>query len=213
MHRRNFLIKTVLTAGSFGSLPLLVHSNTLSTPPDELMMIGPKEGYSPQVGTLVSMLNYNRSTIIGITKGLTIEQLDYLHDSKANTIGALIMHLGATEVFYQANTFEGRQDFNDTEKKLWDDAMNLGDAGRKNIKGHELKYYIDQITEVREKTLRELKNKDDKWLMEIDKKWSNEKRSINTYWKWFHVCEHESNHRGQIAWLKSRLPGAKASSE
>jgi uncharacterized damage-inducible protein DinB len=213
MHRRNFLVKTALAAGSLSTFPLFAHTASSLTPPDELMRIGPKEGYSPQVGTLVSMLNYNRSTIIGITKGLTIEQLDYLHDSKANTIGALIMHLGATEVFYQANTFEGRQDFNDTEKKLWDDAMNLGDAGRKNIKGHELKYYIDQITEVREKTLRELKNKDDKWLMEIDKKWSNEKRSINTYWKWFHVCEHESNHRGQIAWLKSRLPGAKASSE
>lgn len=213
MHRRNFLMKTALAAGSFSALPLLARSNTLSTPPDELMLIGPKEGYSPQVGTLVSMLNYNRSTIIGITKGLTIEQLDYLHDAKANTIGSLIMHLGATEIFYQANTFEGRQDFNDAEKKLWDDAMNLGDAGRKNIKGHELKYYIDLITEVREKTLRELKKKDDQWLMEIDKKWSNEKRSINTYWKWFHVCEHESNHRGQIAWLKSRLPGAKASAD
>jgi len=206
-------MKTAFAAGSFSALPLLARSNTFSTPPDELMLIGPKDGYPPQVGTLVSMLNYNRSTIIGITKGLTIEQLDYLHDPKANTIGALIMHLGATEAFYQANTFEGRDDFNETEKKLWNDAMSLGDAGRKNIKGQELKYYIDRITEVREKTLRELKSKDDKWLMEIDKKWSNEKRSINTYWKWFHVCEHESNHRGQIAWLKSRMPGAKEGGE
>lgn len=213
MHRRNFLVKTALTVGGLSTLPLFAQCSALATPPDELMLIGPKDGYSPQVGTLVSMLNYNRSTIIGITKGLTIEQLDYLHDAKANTIGSLIMHLGATEVFYQANTFEGRQDFNDAEKRIWGDAMNLGDAGRSNIKGHELKFYIDQITAVREKTLQELKKKDDQWLMEIDKKWSNEKRSINTYWKWFHVCEHESNHRGQIAWLKSRLPGAKASSD
>lgn len=214
MQRRNFLVKAALAAGSLSGLPLFAHTRTsLLTAPDELMLIGPKEGYSPQVGTLVSMLNYNRSTITGVTKGLTVEQLDYLHDAKANTIGALILHLGATEVFYQANTFEGRDDFSKTEKKLWDDAMNLGDAGRKNIKGHDLKYYIDLITEVREKTLRELKNKDDQWLMAIDKKWSNDKRSINTYWKWFHVCEHESNHRGQISWLKSRLPGAADSSE
>ncbi len=214
MHRRNFLAKTALAAGSLSAFPLFAHTTASSlTPPDELMLIGPKEGYSPQVGTLVSMLNYNRSTIIGTTKGLSVEQLDYLHDPKANTIGALILHLGATEIFYQANTFEGRQDFNDSEKKLWNDAMNLGDAGRNNIKGEELKYYIDRITEVREKTLRELKNRDDKWLMAIDKKWSNEKRSINAYWKWFHVCEHESNHRGQITWLKSRMPGAKESSE
>ena len=33
---------------------------------------------------------------------------------------------------------------------------------------------------------------------------------INIYWKWFHVCEHESHHTGQIAFLTKRLPGAKA---
>ena len=27
--------------------------------------------------------------------------------------------------------------------------------------------------------------------------------------KWFHVCEHESHHAGQIDMLKKRLPGAK----
>ncbi|MCH5715865.1 mycothiol transferase [Niabella hibiscisoli] len=117
MQRRNFLVKTALAAGSLSAFPFFAHTAaSLSSPPDELMLIGPKEGYSPQVGTLVSMLNYNRSTIIGATKGLSIEQLDYLHDPKANTIGALILHLGATEVFYQANTFEGRDDFNDAEK-------------------------------------------------------------------------------------------------
>lgn len=35
----------------------------------------------------------------------------------------------------------------------------------------------------------------------------------NNYCKWFHVCEHESNHNGQIKFLKSRLPGAKPASE
>ena len=212
MHRRNFLSTTALLAAGISPLSLLA-SNIAgdTTPPDELMVIGPKDGYAPQVGTLVSMLNYNRNTIIGITKGLTIEQLDYLHDPKANTIGAMLMHLGATEVFYQANTFEGRQDFDDAEKKIWNDAMELGDAGRKSIKGKDASYYIDLITGVRNKTLHVLKSKDDKWLMEIDKQWSNDKRSINTYWKWFHVCEHESNHRGQIAFLKSRLPGVKPS--
>ena len=29
------------------------------------------------------------------------------------------------------------------------------------------------------------------------------------YAKWFHVAEHESNHDGQIKFLKSRLPGSK----
>lgn len=65
------------------------------------------------------------------------------------------------------------------------------------------------IREVREKTIKELKKRDDKWLLAVDPEWSQE-QPLNTYWKWFHVCEHESNHRGQMTWLKGRLPGAKA---
>jgi len=193
----------LLGLGGFQSM----HAHDLPSG-DDLYVIGPIEGYSPQIGTLVSMLNYNRQTIINTVNTLTVEQLDYLHDPNANTIGALILHLGATDKFYQINTFEGRQEFNDAEKKIWEVPMSLGDEGRKKIKGQEAKYYLDMITEVRQKTLTELKKKDDKWLLSIDPEWSKQ-RPLNTYWKWFHVCEHESNHRGQISWLKSRLPGAK----
>jgi uncharacterized damage-inducible protein DinB len=207
--RRNF-IKTsaALTTGFLGLngfQSLEAHHISLG---DNLFVIGPIEGYSPQIGTLVSMLNYNRQTIIDTVKSLTMEQLDYLHDPSANTIGALILHLGATDKFYQINTFEGRQEFNKAEKKIWEVPMNLGDEGRKKIRGQEVKYYLDMINEVRQKTIEELKKKDDQWLLAIDPEWSKE-RPLNTYWKWFHVCEHESNHRGQMTWLKSRLPGAK----
>jgi len=206
--RRSFVKKAAVGTSSLASLILPARSET-SMINNGVYSIGPIDGYSPQVGTLVSMLNYNRHTIISMVKAMTVSELDYLHDANANTIGALIMHLGATEKFYQINTFEGRQEFNDEEKKVWNAAMNLGDEGRKNIKGHEPKYYLDIIAEVRQKTLSELKKKDDQWLMEVDPKWSEKDAPLNTYWKWFHVCEHESNHRGQMAWLKSRLPGAK----
>ncbi len=208
--RRNFIkTATVFTVGATGvnSLAQCANANPQASK-NGVYVIGPMEGYSPQVGTLVSMLNYNRQTIVNGVKSLTMTELDYLHDPKANTIGALILHLGATEKFYQINTFGGRQDFNEAEKKIWGAAMSLGDEGRKNIKGHEVKYYLDAIDEVRLKTLDEFKKKDDAWLLAIDPEWSKEE-PLNTYWKWFHVCEHESNHRGQITWLKSRLPGAK----
>ena len=87
-----------------------------------------------------------------------------------------------------------------------------GRRTKKKIKGQEVNYYLDLINEVRQKTYDELKKRDDKWLMAIDPEWSKE-RPLNTYWKWFHVCEHESNHRGQMTWLKSRLPGAKPSKD
>lgn len=211
--RRNFLKASAgITTSLMGLAGLNQIANAKVPFDDSVFVIGPMEGYSPQIGTLVSMLNYNRYTILNAVKSLTMQQLDYVHDAHANSIGALVMHLGATEKFYQINTFDGRQDYNDEEKKVWGAAMSLGDDGRKNIKGKEVQHYIDAITSVRQKTLEEFKKKDDKWLMAIDPEWSKE-QPLNTYWKWFHVCEHEANHRGQIAWLKSRLPGAKPASD
>jgi uncharacterized damage-inducible protein DinB len=215
MGRRNFIQNSAaITSGLIGltCLDRPAHAAEFSAADTSLYVIGPTEGYSTQIGTLVSMLNYNRSTIVNMVKSMSLAALDHLYDANSNTIGALILHLGATEKYYQINTFEGRQDFNDEEKRIWGSAMSLGDDGRQNIKGKDVQYYIDAITVVREKTLEELKKKDDKWLLAVDPEWSKE-RPLNTYWKWFHVCEHESNHRGQIAWLKSRLPGAKPSKE
>jgi len=213
--RRKFFVKTATLAAGFTAVSAFGPMAYAHEQADDksLYLIGPMEGYSPQVGTLVSMLNYNRQTIINGVKGLTMAELDFLIDAKANTIASLILHLGAVEKFYQVNTFEGRQDLNDEEKKAWGAAMELGDEGKKQIKGQEVKYYLDRIAEVREKTLIEFKKRDDKWLLAIDPEWSKERGSLNTYWKWFHVCEHESNHRGQITWLKKRLPGAKDSKD
>jgi uncharacterized damage-inducible protein DinB len=206
--RRNFLrASAVLTAGMLSLPETPVEAHSLSKG-NELLVIGPMEGYSPLIGTLVSMLNYNRQTVIDAVESLTKEQLDYLHDDKANTIGALVLHLGATDKFYQINSFEGRQDFTNAEKRIWDVPMNLGEQARATIKGHDAAYYLDIIGEVRQQTLEQLKKKDDAWLLALDPVWSKQ-RPVNTYWKWFHVCEHEANHRGQIVWLRGRLPGAK----
>jgi hypothetical protein len=46
--------------------------------------------------------------VIGARKNLIIADLDHLIDPNANTIGALI-HLAATETYYQLNIFEGKK--------------------------------------------------------------------------------------------------------
>jgi uncharacterized damage-inducible protein DinB len=166
-----------------------------------LYMIGPQPGYSPHIGTLVSMLNYNRQTIIESIDGLSTADLDFLVDAQANSIGALVLHLAAIEKIYQVTTFEGRREFNKQENKDWKAALDLGDAARKTIKGQPTSYYLERIAQVREKTLSSLKTKDDDWLLQADKD------NVNNYWRWFHVCEHESIHRGEIVWLRKRLPG------
>lgn len=206
--RRSFLrdtFKTTIGASSLSMLPFATFAAP-ALPDDNLHIIGPKQGYTPQIGTLVSMMNWMRETMLLSVIGMQQAELDFLFDEKANTIGAMLLHLAATESFYQANTFEGRTDYNGAEKKKWEAAMTLGDIGRRTIKGNDLDYYLNILKETREKTLTEFRKRDDKWLTKIDAHFFDDKPT-NNYCKWFHVCEHESNHNGQIKWLKSRLPG------
>lgn len=175
-------------------------------------ILGPRAGYSPAVGTFVSQLTWMREQngVLNHTKGLTQSDLDYLFDKNANSVGALMLHLAATEVYYGMNTFGGMKwdSWSDDVKKKWDAAMNLGDAGRAQIKGHDRQYYVDILHDVRQKTLAEFAKRDDKWLLNKldDPDWG----PCNNLAKWFHVCEHESHHCGQIALLRKRIPGAKA---
>ena len=62
----------------------------------------------------------------------------------------------------------------------------------------------DLLKEVRAHTLAELGKRDDAWLMQVVP--NSGPAPMNNYCAWFHVCEHESNHNGQVKWLKARLP-------
>src|SRR5688572_15188064 len=153
-NRRGFIKTTAtITAGLTAFSTILMAAD--SRVEEGIHIIGPKAGFSPQVGTLVSMMNWMRDTVLRSVKGLKQEELDYLHDPKSNTIGAMLLHLAATEVFYQGNTFEGLKDFKD--KATWSIPMSLGEEGRKTIKGHDLTYYTNILTETRGKTLAELR--------------------------------------------------------
>jgi uncharacterized damage-inducible protein DinB len=210
MDRRRFLTtSSALACGftgatSFLTLPAAGAAAATEQGPN---ILGPREGFSPNVGTLVSMLNWMRNKILQPVKGLTVAQLDYLHDAKANSIGALLLHLAAIERLYRVHTFEGRKwgDVKEETEKEWGVAARLGKNAQKSIKGHELAYYLDRLKGVREGTLTELRKRDDAWLMQVDSESGAD--PTNNYCKWFHVCEHESHHNGQITWLKGRLPG------
>jgi uncharacterized damage-inducible protein DinB len=204
---------TMLVPGLLAAERSAIDQALPPSPEDSIHIVGPKKGYTPQVGTLVSMLTWMRFIILRPVQGMSVEELDYLHDDKSNTIGGMLFHLAATERFYQIHTLDGRAwgDWDEKDKKKFDVASQLGDEARKTIKGNTLDFYLSLLQEVRETTLAEFKKRDDAWLMQTDNFFG--KQPTNNYCKWFHVCEHESNHNGQIKWLKSRLPGAKGSGE
>ncbi|MCE2611796.1 DinB family protein [Flavobacteriaceae bacterium D16] len=205
--RRNFLKKSSLLAMGSGAL-LTVPLNGYAQPAtsqDDINIVGPKEGFSPQIGTLVSMMNWMRMVILSPVRGMSVKELDYLVDEKANSIGAMLWHLASTERFYQIHTFEGRKwgDWEQADKDNWALAMQLGDKAREAIKGNPLEFYMEKLDTVRENTLKEFAKRDDDWLMAVDQDWYW--GPTNNYCKWFHVCEHESNHNGQFKFIKSRI--------
>jgi uncharacterized damage-inducible protein DinB len=202
--RRNFLkIGAAIAAGVSG---LALAPQPVLAQEDQSWLIGPQKGYTPEIGTLVSMMAFTRMQVLQNVKGLSQQDLDFLLDAKANTIGALLMHLAATETYYGMNSFGAMKwnSWSDEIKKKWDIPMNLDEPARKSIKGNNLDYYLNTLHESREKNLAELKKRDDKWLTVVDTE-----MGMNNFAKWFHVAEHESNHDGQIKFLKGRLPGAK----
>lgn len=212
LNRRNFLSASAAFAcgvTGFALLPLPAWSASDA----DINIVGPKPGYSPQTGTLVSMLTWMRTTVLHSVKGMSQKDLDYLFDPNANTIGSMLLHLAATETYYQFNTLDGKAwgSWPDAVKQKWDIPMDLGEPARKAIKGNNLDYYLNILGETREHSLAELRKRDDTWLMSVDQKWPW--GPTNNYCKWFHVCEHESNHNGQIKFLAKRLPGAKPDKE
>jgi methyltransferase (TIGR00027 family) len=178
---------------------------------EPLCVFGPRNGYSPQIGVLVSQLNWMRKALLARLQNLSIEELDWLQHPDANSIGALLMHLAAADVYYGLHTFDGVPwgRFSYDMRKKWGVAINLGPTARVRYKGFDLEYYLSHLADTRKHTLSELSKRDDDWLMAVDAAWSW--GPTNNLCKWFHVCEHESHHLGQIDLILKQLPGRQRS--
>ena len=156
------------------------------------------KGYTPLIGTTVSMMDDLKRRITNTVATLTQEEVDFLLDEDSNRIGALILHLAATEKYYQLYTFENRG-FN-SDEEMWDAALNLGPAARNRFKDQPIEYYLEIWDAVREETKKLLKTKDDEWFAKKVKG-----SSMNNHWAWYHVMEHQANHMGQIRLIEKRI--------
>ena len=165
------------------------------------LRIEPLPGYAPTVGRLVAMLTYARRTLLAAVGGLSRDGLDHLHDPRSNTIGALLAHAAAVERWYQILTFAEREP-TAADVAPWSAALELGEAGRRELVGRELAWYVDELARTRRATLAALAQRDDAWLEGP----LAAAPALNAHWAWFHVAEDEINHRGQIRWLRARLP-------
>jgi uncharacterized damage-inducible protein DinB len=136
-------------------------------------------------------------------QGLSIAELDLLPDPNGNSIGMLLEHFAAVEIGYQAHTFDNKEDWDAALGERWQAGGDLGALGREKIRGNRLRYYLENLRAIREKTLAELRKRDDSWLEEPIPFWGS---TGNRYFAWFHVFEDEINHRGQIRLIAKHIP-------
>ncbi|MEO8336622.1 MAG: DUF664 domain-containing protein [bacterium] len=167
----------------------------------KLVRIEPAAGFAPQIGRMVCMLTDVRNGTLASVDGLSMKQLDHLHDAGSNSIGSLLAHVAAVERIYHVVCFEERHPTADEEAQVGD-AFSLGAGARRTLCGRTLDHYVDELAAIRRVTLDRLAQRDDEWL----------ERSLahvpemNACWAWFHVIEDEIGHRGQIRWPRSRIP-------
>lgn len=178
-------------------LTLILLTLLLSTNAFAQSEIEVPKGYSNDIGQMISMLDNLKARVERNVANLNQQGTDFLLDENANSPGAIIYHLAATEAYYQVYTFEGRS-FNKEEAKKWDTALNLGEKARNEFKDKPISFYMDLYDEVRKKTKVLLKTKDDDWFKEMNGNMSN-------HWAWFHVMEHQANHMGQLALITKRI--------
>jgi uncharacterized damage-inducible protein DinB len=151
----------------------------------------------------VGILAYARQTTLTAVEGLTMAELDHLHDDSSNSIGALLAHIAAVERGYQHIVFDERPPSAEETAAL-EPALTLGAEARRRLRGKSLEHYVHELSEARRVTLAGLAARDDEWFEQS----LRAAPAMNAHWAWFHVAEDEINHRGQIRWLRTRLPSA-----
>jgi uncharacterized damage-inducible protein DinB len=171
---------------------------------ERIYLIAAQPGFTAEISNLISMMNYARHTTLHAVRDLSIEQLDERPAGFGNSIAMLLEHFAGVEVVYQIITFDGR-DPKDEELTRWLPGLELGEKGER-IRGKPLEHYLEQLSEVRAKTLAEFAKRDDAWLHQ-EFPWWDEKPG-NNYFCWFHVFEDEINHRGQIRLIRKNLTSA-----
>jgi uncharacterized damage-inducible protein DinB len=161
--------------------------------------------YSPQIGTLVQMMAYARSTTLQAVEGMDILELDAIPPGFSNSVGMLLAHIAATDRVYQAASFEGRDIFETPEYAPYIGAMTFGWQGEQ-VQGRTLESLLYELEEVRAHTLSQLALRDDVWLASAAQVPGF--ADMNQHWAWFHVMEDEVSHRGQIRVIRKAIQGA-----
>ncbi|MFX0108874.1 MAG: DinB family protein [Candidatus Hodarchaeota archaeon] len=150
---------------------------------------------SPRVAFLYALMEKTRERLLKRVEGLSVKDLDYSpHDESIETIGTLLLHIAAVEWSWIFEDMGGQE--MDYEK--WKHAFALRE-GIPQLRGKNLKFYLDKLEEVRERVFSRLMAVSDD---ELDHLVDIGQAVVSIEWILFHLIEHEAMHVGQISVLR-----------
>lgn len=161
------------------------------------------EGYSLQLGYIISEMISVRNETFQLTQGLSVKSLDYNFDNQSNSIGTLLLHIAALELKFQLDHFFERS-FSEKEIIKFGGAFPFN-MDKRLVHSNPLEYYLEVLKEVRNTTLNEMKKLSDNWL---EKKviLSNQQLLGNHHYLLRHIIQDELCHQGQMKLILKRLP-------
>jgi uncharacterized damage-inducible protein DinB len=171
--------------------------------PEAELTIRPAPGPPPHISRLIATLRFVRRRTLAVVSGLSMEALDHQHDPFSNTLGMLLGHLVASELRLQRMSLD-EQHLSPEDERAWGSGLALWARARHELKGFPLEHYKSAWAVIHERTLRLLADRTDAWLDHDARLFDP---VMTNYVLWFHLIEDECSHRGQMIWLRQRLPG------
>lgn len=178
------------------------HARATVTEARGALDLEPWPGLSPEIGRLARALFEQRDVLVKMTAGIPLDDVAWQPVPNANSIGALLLHLGATTVWYLYEMLRGepvpvdlcvryRLDPDDPDAPL---SAPRKSAGR----------LIAEVELAHMRLLEWLKTRGDADLNHTFTARDGE-LSATLRWILWHLAEDTLHHRGQIAYIKRLL--------
>ena len=166
----------------------------------EQLVVEALDGYTPEVGRLIWMLEATRVRLKEAVDGISLASLDWQPPDGGNRIGTLLYHIAIIEadwLYEEALAIDWPQEITDLCAYGYRD-----DDGRLSlVEGESLADHLARLDQIRAKVLDGFRH--------MDVKTFRQPRHFDPYdvtpeWVLFHLINHESEHCGQIMDLRTR---------
>jgi uncharacterized damage-inducible protein DinB len=157
----------------------------------------PVEGFDPEVGLLLAMLDNATKEWREDLGEISDEAIGWQPAPEMHSIGALILHIAAVEVWWLYEVLAGKEISDEERVRLQDDELDQYNVKWPDPPKQPLSWFLAEHDRVRERTKQT--------LLEINDPNASAARKDRVFtfrWLMSHMINHEAYHGGQVMLLK-----------